>query len=31
MHVAFMGVLVDAKADPTKIFVRRGRGVPPAQ
>ena len=27
MHVAFMGVLVDAKADPTKIFVRRGRGV----
>ena len=31
MHVAFMGVLVDAKADPTKIFVRRGRGVAPAQ
>jgi hypothetical protein len=31
MHVAFMGVLVDAKADPTKIFVRRGRGVEPAQ
>jgi len=31
MHVAFMGVLVDAKADPTKIFVRRGRGVPAAQ
>ena len=31
MHVAFMGVLVDAKADPTKLFVRRGRGVPPAQ
>jgi hypothetical protein len=29
MHVAFMGVLVDAKADPTRIFVRRGRGVPP--
>jgi hypothetical protein len=31
MHVAFMGVLVDAKADPRGIFVRRGRGVPPAQ
>ena len=31
MHVAFMGVLVDAKADPTGIFQRRGRGVPPAQ
>ena len=31
MHVAFMGVLVDANADPTKIFVRRGRGVQPAQ
>ena len=31
MHVAFMGVLVDAKADPTKLFVRRGRGVQPAQ
>jgi hypothetical protein len=29
MHVAFMGVLVDAKADPTRIFVRRGRGTPP--
>jgi hypothetical protein len=29
MHVAFMGVLVDAKADPRQIFVRRGRGVPP--
>jgi hypothetical protein len=22
-------VLVDAKADPTRIFVRRGRGTPP--
>jgi hypothetical protein len=31
MHVAFMGVLVDAKADPTKLFVPRGRGEPPAQ
>ena len=31
MHVAFMGVLVDAKADPTKLFVRRGRAVAPAQ
>ena len=29
MHVAFMGVLVDAKADPTAIFVRRARGTPP--
>ena len=27
MRVAFMGVLVDAKADPRRIFVRRGRGV----
>jgi len=32
MHVAFMGVLVDAKADPTTLFVRRPRPVPaPAQ
>jgi hypothetical protein len=31
MHVAFMGVLVDAKADPTQLFVRRGRAVAPAQ
>jgi hypothetical protein len=30
MHVAFMGMLVDAKADPTKIFERRQRPVPPA-
>jgi len=29
MHVAFMGVLVDAKADPTKLFVRRARTTPP--
>ena len=29
MHVAFMGVIVDAKADPTKIFVRRARTTPP--
>lgn len=31
MHVAFMGVLVDAKADPRGIFMRRGRPVQPAQ
>lgn len=31
MHVAFMGILVDAKADPTKVFVRRQRQAPPAQ
>ena len=31
MHVAFMGVLVDAKADPRGIFIRRGRPVQPAQ
>jgi hypothetical protein len=31
MHVAFMGVLVDAKADPTKLFVRRQRPAPAAQ
>lgn len=31
MHVAFMGVLVDAKADPTTLFVRRPRPVPAAQ
>jgi hypothetical protein len=30
MHVAFMGVLVDAKADPTKVFVPRQRPVPAA-
>jgi hypothetical protein len=30
MHVAFMGVLVDAKADPTKIFVPRPRVTPAA-
>jgi hypothetical protein len=30
MHVAFMGVLVDAKADPTQIFVRRPRPAPTA-
>jgi hypothetical protein len=30
MHVAFMGVLVDPKADPTKIFVPRRRPVPAA-
>jgi hypothetical protein len=30
MHVAFMGVLVDAKADPTQIFVRRPRPAPSA-
>jgi len=28
MHVAFMGVVVDAKADPTKVFVRRPRPTP---
>jgi hypothetical protein len=28
MHVAFMGVIVDAKADPTKIFVARRRPGP---
>ena len=31
MHVAFMGILVDAKADPTKVFVRRQRTPPPVQ
>lgn len=31
MHVAFMGVLVIAKADPRGIFMRRGRPVPAAQ
>lgn len=31
MHVSFLGVLVDAKADPTKIFVRRQSPAPPAQ
>ena len=31
MHVAFMGVLVDATADPRGIFMRRGRPVPAAQ
>jgi hypothetical protein len=30
MHVAFMGVLVDPKEDPTKIFVPRQRPTPPA-
>ena len=28
MHVAFMGVIVDTKADPTKIFVPRRRPGP---
>jgi len=31
MHVAFMGVLVDAKADPTKVFVPRWRPLPATQ
>jgi hypothetical protein len=31
MHVAFMGVLVDPKADPTKIFVPRQRPTAASQ
>ena len=28
MNVGFMGILVDAKADPTKVFRRRGPAAP---
>jgi hypothetical protein len=28
MNVGFMGILVDAKADPTKVFLRRGPAPP---
>ena len=31
MHVTFVGILIDAKADPTKLFVRRQRPAPAAQ